>query len=173
MRNDFPAEIVEPLCGAIGHMVHSWSYVEACLDYNVAIIFQAAGGRHLDDQIPQALGRKIKFLRRCFRQIDALKPFAEEALPYLDKANHLSELRHIVVHGYASKYDEHNQSFRFVRLNLIDGRTMHKAVESWIPVRKLLDEAIDCQELHRKLISFTDRLLEALVPEYEGNELIR
>lgn len=173
MKSDFPPEVVEPLCSAIGHMVLSWSQVEVCLDYSTAIIFQAAGGRHLDDQIPQALGRKIKFLRRCFRQIDTLLPFANEMLPYLDETKRLSETRHLIIHGVASKYDETSQRFRFVKLDLINGKTLHRAKESWIPVDKILNDAIDCQELAGAFISFVDRLLKALVPEYEGNELIR
>ena len=173
MQDEFPPEIIEPLCGAIGHMVLSWASVEACLDYNTAIIFQAAGGKHLDDQIPQALGRKLKFLRRCFSRLPMLEPFADEAHLYFEEAKRLSNTRNLVVHGVASKYDNTNKCFQFTMFELVDGRTMHKANQLWVPVRKILDEAIDCQELSRRLINFTNRLLQAIMPQYEGNEIFR
>ena len=58
-------------------------------------------------------------------------------------------------------------------LELVDGRTMHKANQLWLPVRKILDEAIDCQELSRGLVDFTNRLLQAIVPGHEGYEILR
>ncbi len=168
MLDELPPDVIEPLWAAIGHMVHSWSVVEMCLDYNTAIIFRLAGGRHLDDQLPQALGRKIRFLRRCFKQIEPLRGFADEALGYIDEAKRLSETRHLVVHGSATKYDPDKQAFGFVKLDLTNGRTIHKANTALVPLRKLRDDAVDCQELTKNFLPFTQRLLHALVPEYEG-----
>ena len=168
--------MVEPLSSSIGFLILNWAMIEACLDFNTAIIFHAAGGKHIDREIPMALKSKLKFLRRCFSQIDMLHPFADEAIGYLSRVQDLSQTRHAVVHGFASKYDgshKDGERFLFVKLDLINGRTLHKSQEVWISGRKIVNDGVKCKELVTELTAFTKRFLKTYIPDHKDYEFLQ
>lgn len=173
MTSELPKHIVEPLSGAVGYLVINWAMVETYLDYNMAIIFHAAGGRSVEAKMGKALNQKIKFLRRSYRRLALLEPFAAEALPLIDRASRLSDTRHIVCHGVISKFDDQGEMFMFRRLNLADGFTMHTSKAVWIAGKQIHDDGVECEQLAAKFHDLTDRLLRTLVPEYQALEIIR
>ena len=159
MAKTIPDDLFPPLSMAVGQMVLSWSFVEVSLDQWVAIIYQGVGGRNLAEEIPRALTRKIKFLRRCFRNIAALDPFAEEATKLLDRAKEISEIRHTVVHGYISKYEPHTQTVTFVKLDA--EKDIHRRFEIPLTFPQLLDAGGKCLDLSTDFTRFTKRLTDS------------
>jgi hypothetical protein len=106
MTPDTSGRNYEPLCGAIGHIIVNWTFVDTALSTWCAIVYHSVGGKHREPELPRNTSRKLTFLRRCFRRIDALKPYQAEALATLDAAERLAETRNFVAHGSISEYDE-------------------------------------------------------------------
>lgn len=92
-------EIYPLLCGAIGHVVISWSFIEHALDQFVAIARQHGGGSGIDDELPRALKRKLTVIRTALKKSKALLSFSEEGLGIIEEISELSEKRHSLVHG--------------------------------------------------------------------------
>jgi len=83
---------------AIGWHTTSWAFIENGLEFLVIAIHDA-GGNQIDTEAPWSLERKIKYLRRCFRQIAALAPYHLVASTLLDQVKIASESRHDIIHG--------------------------------------------------------------------------
>ena len=104
MKEPLPDGLLESLYTAIGSVIVSWSFLETSLDACVMIIFEASGGKHIEDRIPLALNRKTRFLRKCFNNIDSLAGFSVEGSDLLRRVEDLAETRHFVAHGYLSEF---------------------------------------------------------------------
>jgi hypothetical protein len=139
-----PEEIFEPLCSAVGNFALNFAFVDRALDYWIIVIYHDLGGKSVEKEIPRGFDRKLKFLRRCFKQIHALAPFATECLDCLEKAKALSNSRHYVVHGVLSDYIPEGHIFVFVNLNTNPSKTMHKLSKLSISAFKLLKQGNQC-----------------------------
>jgi len=160
-----PEEIFQPLCTAVGQIVVNWSFVEQSLNIWIITIYQAAGGKDIERVIPQSLNRKIKFLRKCFRQIQALVSFKDEGLDFITRAKELSTVRHFVVHGTISTYEETDHMLTFVKLDIVDDGTIHKTNELRITARKLVSDGDECHWLAHAMLGFGQRLNDQFVPD--------
>ncbi len=89
----------ERFFAAVGELVLTWSLLESAVDASVHIIHQKVGGHEIEEQVPWALAKKLKFLRRCFRQIHRLSPQSETAVALFLEVGSASDLRHDIVHG--------------------------------------------------------------------------
>ena len=160
---------------AVGEFITHWAMVERCIDFCIAIIYQKAGGKHLDNEIPQALWRRVKFLRRCFNQVSVLASFADEGRSLLDRITALTDTRNMLVHGCLSSYtsDSNGQEFLFVRIDLAPDKQMHVSTSLRITGREFVENNSEAFSLTTDLIDFTDRLLQAVVPKHEIHELFR
>jgi hypothetical protein len=88
------------LCMALGYIGQNWAMIEQNFDMWIAMIYHSLGGRQrVDPSLPISFSRKVRFLRRSFNQIAALKPFAAEAIPLIDQAKRLSKTRNDLAHG--------------------------------------------------------------------------
>ena len=159
MLKTIPDDLFPPLSLSVGQLILSWSFIEVSLDQWVAIIYQGGGGQKIEREIPRAINRKIKFLRRCFKSIAALEPFAEEATNLLGSAKELSGIRHIIVHGYPSTYDPDTQTVTFVKLDA--GRDIHRVNETPLTFAQLLDAGGKCLDLSTDVTRLTKRMVKA------------
>jgi hypothetical protein len=160
---DIPADVIKPLYTAVGHIVVNWAFVEQSLDMWIAIIYQTSDDRCIEDVIPMALGRKIRFLRKCFNRMHVLANFRAEALDYIAKAKELSDTRHFIIHDTISKYNPTDHTFTFVKLDVVDGGTFHQLSKLVIMGQKLLDDGIRCQILTSDMLKLGERLESHLV----------
>lgn len=137
---DFPDDNMAPLAMAIGGMILSWGTVEVSLNISIAVLFNSAGGKHHADknEVPVAMGRKLKFLRLCFKKIEALVSFRNDGLALCQRAGLLADKRNDIIHGYVSEYDSKTEKFTFTTLGsdkdvpLIKGQpkyTIHEIME--------------------------------------------
>ena len=161
MPKPLPDDLFPPLSMSVGQLVLSWSFVENSLDQWVAIIYQGVGGKQIEREIPRALKRKIKFLRRCFKNIALLEPFAEEAIELLGQAKDVSDIRHIVVHGYISKYDSNTQTVTFVKLDA--RKDIHRINETPLTFDQLLEAGGKCLDLSLNCAKLTKRFTNTFV----------
>ncbi|MEQ8395462.1 hypothetical protein [Thalassobaculum sp.] len=169
MNGRIPGDVVEALCGAVGHVVVNWAFVEVAVDTCIATIYQNAGGKHIEREIPSAIGRKVKFLRRCIKQIGALSLYRTEGDQLLNRVNAVKDTRHMLVHGCVTGYERENHAFTFAKMDTINNRTRHKLNPSKFTAQQILDDGTECQTLARDLTRFSQRLFEAFPSEDELN----
>ncbi len=158
-----PLDAFPPLYGAVGDIVVNWAIAESALNSLVAIIYQSAGGKHVDHQIPVAFKRRVKFLRRCFNNVDALKPYADEGRDILGNAANLAYIRNAVIHGTVSNYEPATQQYTFTKLDVVDKDTIHQVNTVTTTLSDLRGAALDSQSVARAAIAFRDRLMDAFV----------
>jgi len=163
MEWSVPEEVIEPIYLGVGHLVVSWSFVEIALDHWITLVYHNVDGKKIEKQIPRNLTDKLQFLTRCFERIDALAPFSMECLPCLEKIETLSETRHFIVHGVLSHFEPTSQELLFVKLELINKKTMHKLSEFRITGPRLVEQGIECTRLASSMMKVTKRLLQAFV----------
>ncbi len=173
MSRKVPLDALPPLYAVIGETVANWSIIETALGSWVAIIYQAAGGNRHAKVIPLALGRRMTFLRLCFNKITALQPFATDGRALLDRIGNIKDTRHMLVHGVVSNYSPDNHEFLFVRLDLDKAETMQVIKELSISAAKMLNDSGEAMAIATDCLIFAERLLQALVPEYKGQQLLR
>src|SRR5579885_1178054 len=106
MERPVSAQEMPDIFSAVGNFVVNWAVLEHLLDSMGAVIFHLAGGKAVNHQMQRNLSRKIAFLRRCFKSLGALQPFADEAIEFIAEADRLSDTRHFVVHGIPSLIEE-------------------------------------------------------------------
>lgn len=84
---------------ATGELVIHWGLVEESVNMMSAIIYQLAGGKHLEPELQIMLSRRIRFLRLCFNRLEALASFKDEATKLLDELRNVTELRETLCHS--------------------------------------------------------------------------
>lgn len=121
----------ESLCTAIGFIELNWALLEQSLDNWVAIIFHDVDGKPLayEERLPREFGRKARFLKRCFKKLSPLQPFAEEGLLILEKAKTLSATRHDLSHGVATSITPVRGVFPF---SVIKHEAQHHIVRDFV-----------------------------------------
>lgn len=87
---------------AIGRIVANWCIVEYELDRCIATIHKRCKGRIVADDIPIALNKKIKLLKRSFKDDPRLAPLAADGRKLLSRISALKEHRHLATHGAIS-----------------------------------------------------------------------
>lgn len=164
MAFNFPKAIETETCLAIGRFVVHWSFIEASLDAWTTMIYQGAGGKHVEPEIPQKFSRKIKFLNLCFAQIDFLGSYEAEAKGMLEEASNISSMRHKIVHGYISDYDESRGVLTFSGFLPADKtKTMQRIVKFDAGIDELKDTGSATLTLANRMGTFGQRLLHDLV----------
>jgi hypothetical protein len=87
------ADDFRALCMAIGFVVVNWSVIEQQVDNWVNVTFINCGGNALrkNGDIPRSFKMKADYLKKCFKNLDVLKPFAIEGLNLLGRVSNISE----------------------------------------------------------------------------------
>jgi hypothetical protein len=171
MANKFPDAFMTNLSLAVGQLVLDWAFVEQNLDMCIAVIYHTAGGKHIDPVLPRSVKRKVRFLKLCFKTIDTLAPFKEQALPMLSEAKTLAHARHTVVHGVLSDYDDPTGTVTFV---MLDAKPeLHHVVRRKLDFLQMLSAGEKCRTLTFQLRDLTQCLLDTFMPEDKDGYLPR
>lgn len=101
---DLREALFRDLYTAVGQMTIRWAALEMAVDTLVAVIFQTLPEGQ--EEFPQALNRKTRFLRKCFRQIDALTEFNLEAVALIERVTSAASDRKWLIHGVVSNIPE-------------------------------------------------------------------
>lgn len=167
MSDRIPEDALDPLYRSIGFFMTNWNLVDSLLDTWISVIYQSAGGKHVEKEIPKNFKRKITFLRRCFKRIEKLEPFREEALETVETVNHIGNTtRHVLAHGSLSKWDTDNETYHFRRFQLNEDKTKLKTEVSLVPGRQILEHGAKCAEMMPGMIQLSENLLLRFVPGY-------
>jgi hypothetical protein len=83
---------------AVGALALNWAVTEAMLDFAVAIIFNEYPYRNMDPEVPQNLGRKLRFIRRGLNH-PQLTEIRNPATALLDDLKTHKDDRNSIVHG--------------------------------------------------------------------------
>ncbi len=161
MKQQFPPDFVENLCTAVGRIVVHWAMLEAAFSQWIAILYQGAGGKHLEDKIPIAYKRKRKFIRRCFNRFDALGPYREEAISIIEASVSISKVRDFVVHGALSTHDEDAGAITFSKLDVPRNGDIHRIATKTFHFEELVDRGEECLDLSCQALNLTKRLLQS------------
>jgi hypothetical protein len=158
-----PESIMPALFANAGMIVMNWAFVENSLDYWTAIAFHDHNGSTIEPELPRQFGRKITFLRKAFRRLPGLHQFQDEAIGFLDRARHHSNVRHYIVHGVLSGFDAaDDETFIFRKIDIDENKTQHVAGTLRIKGAALIAVANDLLAMAQTGQSVAQRMLDAL-----------
>jgi hypothetical protein len=121
---------------ALGFSTASWSALEYVLDTHVQLIRKHYGGKEIAAEVPRGLKPTVKFLCRCFRQLDSLRGISHTMLPLLEKVTELSEKRNLIVHGAAVGFFTAN-GIPLTRLRGAKTRTTYETEEQTVSITEI------------------------------------
>lgn len=173
MEDYVPRDALAALYAPVGQLVISWGMIDVAISNTVSSVFMA-GGRHKESQIPRQMNRKQKFLRRCFRQIEALHGFAEEGLHLLQEIDKLKPYREGVAHGYPAQFDRETGAYSFWTLEIEEDSGMwesvtHRQIGRTITLRELDIISGKTIDLAGAVVQFMLRLQQARKAQNIGN----
>jgi len=148
---------LEKLFKAVGFIVVQWGQTEQNLDLMVAEIFNFFDGHPSFTHRPRNLEPKVKFLRKCFKELPELKQFHAESEPLLDRFLTVGEKRNDIVHGGIANLSIKDGAFIFLKLDVAPKehhsiRQVLLADSDWPAFRKeLLGLGKDVQSLSRRV----------------------
>lgn len=156
-----PEEIIPTTFSCVGMIIVNWTFVENALDAWTAIAFHEHNASSIERQLPKMFGRKVKFLKKCFRRLPGLAPFSDEAIAFIERANELSEIRHYVAHGTLSHFDTTDESFIFAKIGLSDDKQQHEFGELRILGTDLLTAGTKLTDMARQGQKLTYHIMKA------------
>lgn len=156
-----PEEVMPSVFGCVGMIVLNWSFVENSLDAWTSISFHDHNGESVERQIPRQFGRKVSFLRKCFRRLPSLAVHADEVSAYLDRAVALANVRNYVVHGTLSDFDPADESFLFVKIDISEDKRQHEFGELKILGTDLIAAANELLVMASRGHEITARLVQS------------
>jgi hypothetical protein len=135
----------EALFAAIGRLTISWAHLEAGLDYSIILLHKELGGDKIEPEMPWALKRKLKYIRKCFTKIDQFKQDRETVCGLISDIDAASELRHDIIHGVATSHPEGATSVGMVRL--LRGADVITAKHYTFTTKDILETAVRANKL--------------------------
>jgi hypothetical protein len=153
------------LCQAVGFLVIEWALIEQQIDNWVNVSFNNCGGNlvHGHQSVPHSLKRKTDFLKRSFKTLPLLAPFASEGLNLLTRISALSPKRHELVHGAITSLDSSGGSFAY---RLVGYRLQrHTLKEFKFNIREFPTLEKSLSALLTEGISFSQKLASAFLVE--------
>jgi hypothetical protein len=148
-----------PLFMAVGELMINWALLDSMLVKLVAVIYQSAKVEHGEPKVPFEFRRRMRFLRRCVSSsVPALAPFAAQITSLIDEARTLSAIRDVIVHGSLQGYEESEQTYVFVKLD-IEG-DIHVANTVRLPLATLQGHVLDSQTAMNLATSLTESIMD-------------
>jgi hypothetical protein len=155
---------------AVGQLVVGWAFVETMLDMCIAVVYQSIDCTHIEPEIPRSTERKVEFLKKMIKTHRKLTRFQND-LSLLSTAKSLANMRHTVVHGVISEYDDRTGTVLFVMLDAKPKR--HEEVRRKLSFKTMLAAGGRCLDLRKALHDLGLRLIKALVPKNKAKNFIR
>ena len=125
---DLPGQAAADLYAVAGLLVVNWGLVEASLNMLINTLYKDYGGNVLGGKsqtIPVSLKRRMKYIKACFKEKEALAPYAEEAKTVRARAKALSFVRDYIAHGHLHHYDRRTGVYTFGRLDTDENGNAH------------------------------------------------
>jgi hypothetical protein len=125
---DLPAQALADLYAVTGLLVVNWGLVEASLTTLINTLYKNYGGDVLGGKsqtLPVSFKRRMKYIKACFKEKEALAPYAEEAKTVRSRARELSFVRDYIAHGHLHHYDHRTGIYTFGRLDSDGNETGH------------------------------------------------
>lgn len=164
-----PEDVMPSLFANVGMIVMSWSFIENSLDAWTAIAFHDCNGVSIERELPRQFDRKVRFLRKCFNRLPELAPWKDECLRFLGRAKELAEIRHYMVHGTLSDFDEKNdESFTFQKIDLDENKTQHLFGSLTIPGAQLISAAEELSDMASQGVGLSNSILNAMEGKNHG-----
>jgi hypothetical protein len=129
----------QDICTCIGQIIVPFAQLEASLDAIIAIIYQTAGGKKIEKELPSSLTRRTKFLKKCLRKIPILESFKDEGLELMKAITKEADMRNHVTHGYFSHWNAEKMLATFTMLSTKKDKQMHTELVYRYTVQELLD----------------------------------
>ena len=103
----------------IGFIVVQWGHCEQSLELLVNTLFRDFGGKTLSGRkrMPRPVSEKVAFLKECAAQLPALTQFRAELEALASDFEHVTQMRHDLVHGALTDVPVANGVFTLMRLD--------------------------------------------------------
>jgi hypothetical protein len=142
-------EADEALFAAIGKLTVTWAHLEGGLDLMIQVIFHDLDNPPGEKEVPKALSRKIRYLKRAFKKL----PVSEDDRTRYDQLfqdiQTESIVRHDIIHGFIFLHTEGTGQAKAVRFLQNKLHLDHKLVH--LDTASIMEAAIRA----KKLASFT------------------
>lgn len=148
----------ERMFSSIGRLVVAWSGAETAIDFLVLFLHHNVGGRTIEREMPWALSRKVRYLRKCFNKLTPLAPHRDHALPLLDEVTALSEMRQDIIHGYVADHAEGSDQIKIVRI--LRGGEFYGYRPISVTAVTIMESAADAMDLGTRLLRFATTIGE-------------
>ncbi len=106
--DDDRLEKFKNLYAAVGQMTIRWAAVETNIDILVWVVMQKL--QTGEAEIPRALNRKTRLLRKWFTNLPELLPFMDLGVSIADQADSLADARNWIVHGVVANVLEYEKT---------------------------------------------------------------
>ncbi|MBI2235002.1 MAG: hypothetical protein HYU57_08505 [Micavibrio aeruginosavorus] len=102
---------------AVGRFTINWASLEAVLDTLSTIAHVGFGGDKIEAEMPQALDRKLRFLKKFANGLPNTASVKPKILELVENVKQLSEVRHDLIHGVVvSRQSEDQDYVKMVRI---------------------------------------------------------
>jgi len=141
----------ELLFASIGRLTISWALIESTLDGIITIIHHRGGGKTIEAEMPWMLKRKVKYIRKCFLRLDALKPFSEHVPQLMTDIVAASEMRQNIIHGVATEMPEGTAQLKMARL--VRGGEFYEQKHFEVTATEILTSAVEANRLAARCLN--------------------
>jgi hypothetical protein len=118
---------LEPLFSPVGELVINWSLLDSQFVKITAILYHSEMGKELEKQLPFEFGRRMRFLRKCASRFPELSNHVKDFKRMITYAKEMVVLRNALIHGAVSSFDESDQRYSFVKLDIGKSEDIHVA----------------------------------------------
>lgn len=88
---------------AVGRLTLSWATLELGLDICALAVHRYHREARTDPELPRALGRKLRYLRKAFETLPEMASARESFLKVMDDIEKSAEVRHDMIHGIVNE----------------------------------------------------------------------
>jgi hypothetical protein len=152
----------ERFFSAVGRYTISWAILETAIDHMVFASHTWAGGHKIEAEMPWAIDRKIKFLRRSFRRLPGLQPFAFEAESILHDTKKASDQRHDIIHGVVTDHPQGGTIIKMVRI--MREKTGRSFKEYHVSSGGIMQAAVETNLVAGHALKLAARIVDAVGP---------
>ncbi len=167
VREPTPGELASIQRG-VGAITLRWGRLELTLNLMIALIYHQIGGREIEPELPLMFGRRLRFLRRCFAQIEPLTPYRKEAVELFDLLADLAVVRETISHGGFVGVGEGGAlslQLHYSVLRPTKCKTGHRFEEHTLTMGELFEFGDLADYIALQAVAFSERFAEAVVRE--------
>jgi hypothetical protein len=117
-----PKDIATRFYHAVGIIIIQWGYIDATLALICSGLFAEFGGHTAHKVAPRALGRRLDFFYKCFRDKQELAHMAEDVEGICKAIRSVDTYRNFFVHGAMMDYFPEDDAYKFTKLDSKDVR---------------------------------------------------